>query len=178
MGSQSTTQAAGAPGATLDPRRWVAVVAVALSIVLSALDATIIALAAPAIAHQFALSASAAALIFLSYSVPLTLLILPAAELARRYRTLPLFLVAVVGFGLGSVLSGLAPVFPVLLVGRVVQGSFAAVIATQGVAVAATVVAPRERGRAMGLIGSLVPLGGVAGPGIGGVLLARFDWHA
>ncbi len=178
MDRQITAQAPGAAGETLDPRRWVAVSAVGLSIVLSALDATIVALAAPEIARQFQLSASAASLIFLGYGVPLTLLILPAAELVRRYRTLPLFLVAVLGFGLGSVLCGVAPSFPLLLAGRVVQGSFAAVIATQGVAVAAAVVAPRERGRAMGLIGSLAPLGGVAGPGIGGVLLTRFDWHA
>ncbi|HEV2235070.1 MAG TPA: MFS transporter [Ktedonobacterales bacterium] len=178
MDSRSPLQASGAAGSTPDPRRWVAVVAVGLSIVLSALDGTIVALAAPAMARQFQLSASAASLIFLSYSLPLTLLILPAAELLRRFRTLPLFLVAVLGFGLGSVLCGVAPAFPMLLAGRIVQGSFAAVIATQGIAVAAAVVAPRERGRAMGLIGSLAPLGGVAGPSIGGVLLTRFDWHA
>jgi MFS transporter, DHA2 family, multidrug resistance protein len=85
---------------------------------------------------------------------------------------------AVVGFCLGSIVCGLAPTFPTLLVGRIIQGSFAALIATQGIAVAASVVAPTERGRAMGLIGSLAPLGAVAGPGIGGLLLTRLDWHA
>jgi MFS family permease len=160
------------------PRRWLAVTAVGLSIFLSALDATIVALASPIIARQFHLSDSLASAIFLAYSVPLTLLILPSAELMRRFRTLPLFLSAVAGFCLGSVVCGLAPTFSTLLVGRVIQGSFAALIATQGVAVAASVVAPTERGRAMGLIGSLAPLGAVAGPGIGGLLLTRLDWHA
>src|SRR5262249_18440971 len=97
-----------------------------------------------------------------------------------RRRTLPTFLVALVGFGLGSLVCGLAPTFALLLVGRVLQGSFGALIATQGLAVAAAVVAPGERGRAMGLVGALAPLGGAAGagPGIGGVLLARFGWSA
>jgi MFS transporter, DHA2 family, multidrug resistance protein len=162
----------------LSPVRWLAVTAVGLSIFLSALDATIVALASPIIARQFHLSDSLASAIFLAYSVPLTLLILPSAELMRRFRTLPLFLSAVVGFCLGSIVCGLAPTLPALLVGRVIQGSFAALIATQGIAVAASVVAPTERGRAMGLIGSLAPLGAVAGPGIGGLLLTRLDWHA
>jgi MFS family permease len=159
-------------------RRWLAVAAVGLSIFLSALDANIVALALPPIAQHFHLSNSLASTVTLSYTIPLTLLILPFGGLIGRFRVLPVFLVAVLGFGLGSLICGLAPDFLVLILGRVVQGCFGALIATQGLAVAAAVVAPGERGRAMGLIGSLAPLGGVAGPGIGGQLLAHFDWSA
>ena len=159
-------------------RRWLAVVALGLSLFLSALDGTIVALALPTIAQHFLLSDSLASAVTLSYAIPLTLLILPAGDLVGRFRTLPTFLISVTGFGLGSITCGLAPNFALLLVGRVVQGCFGAVIATQGIAVAAAVVTPGERGRAMGLIGALAPLGGVAGPGIGGLLLAGFGWSA
>jgi len=143
-----------------------------------ALDGTIVALALPTIARHFQLSDSLASAVTLSYAIPLTLLILPSGDLVGRFHTLPTFLISVVGFGLGSLTCGLAPNFALLLVGRIVQGCFGAVIATQAIAVAAAVVLPGERGRAMGLIGALAPLGGVAGPGIGGLLLARFDWSA
>ncbi len=136
-------------------RRWLAVIAVGLSIFLSALDATIVALALPSMAHHFQLSDSLASAVTLSYAIPLTVLILPSGDLVSRFRTLPTFLIAVLGFGLGSLACGLAPNFPLLLVGRVIQGGFGALIATQGIAVAAAVVAPTERGRAIGLIGSL-----------------------
>src|SRR6266567_95932 len=159
-------------------RRWLAVVALGLSLFLSALDGTIVALALPTIARHFQLSDSLASVVTLSYAIPLTLLILPAGDLVGRFRTLPTFLISVVGFGLGSLICGLAPNFALLLVGRVVQGCFGAVIATQGIAVAAAVVSQAERGRAMGLIGALAPLGGVAGPGIGGLLLASFGWSS
>ena len=159
-------------------RRWLAVVALGLSLFLSALDGTIVALALPTIARHFQLFDSLASAVTLSYAIPLTLLILPSGDLVGRFRTLPTFLISVVGFGLGSLTCGLAPNFALLLVGRIVQGCFGAVIATQAIAVAAAVVLPGERGRAMGLIGALAPLGGVAGPGIGGLLLARFDWSA
>src|SRR5213082_3523270 len=124
----------------------------------------------------FRLSDSLASAVTLSYAIPLTVLILPSGDLIGRFRVLPTFLVAVLGFGLGSIICGLASSFPLLIVGRVVQGCFGALIATQGIAVAAAVVSPGERGRAMGLIGSLAPLGGVAGPGIGGLLLAHWNW--
>src|SRR3989440_207269 len=159
-------------------RRWLAVTAVGLSLFLSALDATIVALALPPIAHHFQLSDSLVSIVTLSYAIPLTVIILPAGDLISRFRTLPTFLAAVLGFGLGSIICGLASSFSLLIVGRVIQGCFGAVIATQGIAVAAAVVSPGERGRAMGIIGALAPLGGVAGPGIGGLLLANFGWSA
>jgi MFS transporter, DHA2 family, multidrug resistance protein len=159
-------------------RKWLAISAIGLSLFLSALDATIVALALPPIAHHFQLSASVVSAVILSYAIPLTVLILPAGNLVGRFRVLPTFLVAVLGFGLGSLTCGLASSFLLLLVGRVVQGGCGAVIATQGIVVAAAVVAPGERGRAMGLVGALAPLGGVAGPGIGGLLLARFSWSS
>ncbi len=158
--------------------RWLAVIAIGLSLFLSALDATIVALAQPAMAHHFQLSDSLASLITLSYAIPLTLLILPAGDFVGRFHVLPTFLFAELGFGLGSLVCGLASSFPLLLSGRVIQGSFGALIATQGFAVAAAIVPQTERGRAVGLIGSLAPLGGVAGPGIGGLLLSRWSWQA
>jgi DHA2 family multidrug resistance protein-like MFS transporter len=159
-------------------RRWLAVTALGLSLFLSALDATIVALALPSIAHHFQLSDSLVSVVTLSYAIPLTILILPSGDLIGRFNTLPTFLVAVSGFGLGSIICGLASSFPFLILGRVIQGCFGAVIATQGIAVAAAVVSPGERGRAMGIIGALAPLGSIAGPGIGGLLLASFGWSA
>nr|HET6903527.1 MFS transporter [Ktedonobacteraceae bacterium] len=159
-------------------RRWLAVAALGLSIFLSALDATIVALALPAIAQRFQLSESLTSAVILSYTIPITVLILPCGVLISRFRVLPTFLVAVLGFGLGTSICGLATSFPILVLGRVVQGCFGALITTQGLAVAAAVVDSTERGRAMGIIGSLAPLGGIAGPGIGGLLLTHFGWPA
>ncbi len=159
-------------------RRWWAVVAVSLSIFLVALDMTIVALALPYIARHFHLAASLTSTVTLSYSVPLTLLILPCGVVITRFRPLTSFLVAVLGFCVGSIICGLAQDFAFLLLGRVIQGIFGSVIPTLGVAGAVTVVSPAERGRAMGIITMLAPLGAVAGPGIGGLLLNYWGWSA
>ena len=163
-------------GISLRSLRWVAVAALGLSLFMSALDSTIVALALPSIAGGFHLTDSAAAWLFLAYAIPLTVLVLPSGALIKRYRTLPTFAVSVLGFGLGSLLCGVAPSFAMLLAGRVMQGSFAAVISTQAFAAAGAIVAPNERGRAMGLMGTIAPLGGVAGPGLGGLLISVFGW--
>ncbi len=160
------------------PLRWVAVAALGLALFMSALDSTIVALALPSIAGSFELSDSGAALLFLSYAIPLTILVLPSGAIVKRFSTLPTFAASVLGFGLGSLACGLAPNTVVLLAGRVVQGAFAAVISTQGFAVAGAIVSPKERGRAMGVLGTIAPLGGVAGPGIGGLLLSGFGWSS
>ncbi|MGI0080066.1 MAG: MFS transporter [Nitrososphaerales archaeon] len=159
-------------------RRWIAVVALGLSLFLSALDATIVALALPPIANHFELSDSLVVAVTLAYAIPLTLFVLPSVGIVNRFRSLPVFLVAVLGFGIGSVICGFAPIFLILLAGRVIQGSFGALIGTQGFALAAAIVSPKERGKAMGIIGTIAPLGGIAGPGIGGLLLGNFGWSS
>ncbi len=157
-------------------RRWWAVMAMGLSIFLVAVDTTIVALALPALAQHFHLSNSTASAVILSYAIPLTLLIVPVGIVINRFRPLTAFLVSVAGFGMGSVLCGLAQVFWMVLLGRLIQGMFGAVIATQGFAVAAAVVLPSERGRAMGVIAALAPLGAVIGPGVGGLIVRQWGW--
>ena len=156
--------------------RWVAVAGLGLSLFMSALDSTIVALALPSMVESFRLSDGSASLFFLSYAVPLTVLVLPSGAVVKRFATLPTFMVSALGFGLASLSCGLAPSLALLLAGRVVQGSFAAVISTQGFAVAGAVVSPTERGRAMGILGTIAPLGGIAGPGLGGLLISDFGW--
>src|SRR6266581_8577654 len=92
-------------------RRWLAVIALGLSLFLSALDATIVALALPTLAQHFQLSDSLASVVTLSYAISLTLLILPAGDLVGRFRTLPTFLISVVGVCLGNLICGIAPNF-------------------------------------------------------------------
>lgn len=150
--------------------------AIGLAMFASALDATIVALALPQIAGHFSLSSSIVSATFLFYSIPLTILILPSSSLLKRFNALPLFLASLFGFGAGSVLCGVAGSYLLLLAGRAIQGGFAAVMGTQAFALAASVVYPSERGRAMGIVGTIAPLGGIAGPGIGGALIEAFGW--
>jgi predicted MFS family arabinose efflux permease len=156
--------------------RWWGISALGFSIFLVTTDMTIVALALPSLAQHFHLADSAASAIVLSYSLPVTVLVLPVGMVLHRLRPLSAFVGSVAGFGLGSILCGLAPDFWVLLLGRVIQGIAGSVMMTQNLAMATALVAPSERGRAIGVMSSLATLGSVTGPGMGGLLLGRFGW--
>jgi DHA2 family multidrug resistance protein-like MFS transporter len=157
---------------------WWGVIALGLSTFLVTTDMIVVALALPTLAQYFHLSDSAASTIVASYSLPVTVLVLPVGMILHRGHPLTLFGSSVIGFGLGSILCGLAPDLWILLLGRVVQGVAGCVIMAQNLAVATALVAPSERGRAIGLISTLATLGSVTGPGIGGLLLAHVGWSS
>lgn len=158
--------------------RWWGVIALGLSIFLVTTDMTIVALALSALARHFHLSDSMASTIVASYSLPVTMLVLPVGMVLHRGRPLIIFVSSVIGFCLGSILCGLAPAFWMLLLGRIVQGVAGSIIMAQSLAGATALVAPSERGRAIGLMGTLATLGSVTGPGLGGLLLGRLGWSS
>ncbi len=157
-------------------RRWSAVLAIGLVIVMFGIDMNIVTLALPVMGRAFQQTDEAMSAVTLSYLLPFTLLMIPFGIVVTRWRILTAFLLGIAGFVGASVLCALAPSFIMLLVGRALQGVAAALMGTQGVAVVAVVVQPHERARAMGIIGSMGPLGGIAGPGLGGLLLSFWQW--
>lgn len=63
-----------------------------------------------------------------------------------------------------------------LLFGRVIQGIGASMTMATNTGITTEVFPMSERGRALGAIGAFVSLGSIAGPGIGGLILAHFSW--
>jgi MFS family permease len=76
------------------------------------------------------------------------------------------------------VVAAAAPSFVWLIAARAVQGGFGAVILALVPALVAGVVSPSERGRAIGIVATVGPLGSVAGPPLGGLLTAGVGWPA
>ncbi|HEY4385831.1 MAG TPA: MFS transporter, partial [Ktedonobacteraceae bacterium] len=157
-------------------RRWGVVVAIGLAIFMTAVDVNCVALALPVMGKAFQQTDEAMSAVMLSYLIPQTLLMIPCGLVVTRWQPRATQLLGVAGFGLASLLCTFAPSFGFLLVARALQGSFGTLVATQGVALIAAVVKPEERGRAMGIIGSMAPLGSITGPGLGGFLLATWGW--
>jgi MFS family permease len=159
-------------------RRWGIVMAIGLAIFLSAVDINSVALALPVMGKTFQQSDEAMSWVMLSYLLPQTLLMVPCGLVVTRWPPLLTQMLGVAGFGLASLLCAFAPTFGLLLVARAIQGSFGTLVTTQGVALIAIAVKPQERGKAMGIIASMAPFGAIAGPGLGGFLLATWGWRS
>lgn len=81
-------------------------------------------------------------------------------------------------YGVGSLLSGLAPSVRTLIASRVVQGVGGAMIFGTGVAILTSVFPPQERGRVLGLNVAAVYVGLSVGPFLGGVLTQQWGWRS
>src|SRR4051795_3175185 len=93
------------------------------------------------------------------------------------YGRKPVFLFAVIVFLLGSVLSGVSQTMGELIGFRAIQGLGAGGLMGGAQAIIADVVPPRDRGRYMGLIGSVFAVASVAGPLLGGFFVEALSWR-
>src|SRR4029077_9893388 len=65
-----------------------------------------------------------------------------------------------------------------LILSRVVQAIGSAMIQANGLAITNAVFPGKDRGRALGINGTVVASGSTLGPTIGGVLVSAYGWHA
>jgi MFS transporter, DHA2 family, multidrug resistance protein len=164
--------------ATRTASRWDAVLVVCLGVVLMSLDMTIVAVALPTIGAELHAPPAVAQWVLLGYSLPLVALSLPAGRWVDRAGPLPAFRLAVGGFGVTSALVALAPEIGTLVAARVLQGCAGALIGVLALPIVADAVRPEHRARAMSIVLTLIPLAGVAGPALGGLLTDTVGWRA
>ncbi|WP_327002339.1 MFS transporter [Dactylosporangium sp. NBC_01737] len=157
--------------------KWAGLAALLAGFFVILLDATIVAVASPRIQQD--LHASVAGLFWvtagylLAFSVPL----LVAGRLGDRYDPRRVFLAGIGSFAGASALCGLAPSVGWLVVFRVVQGLAAAAMAPQALTLIRRLFGADERGRALGLWGTVASAGALLGPLLGGLLTAALDWR-
>src|SRR6185503_11132987 len=159
--------------------RRLTLAALAVVVLLSALDQTIVATAMPRIIEQLQ-GLSMYAWVTTAYMLTSTVSVPIYGKLSDQYGRKGILIIGVVTFLAGSVLCGLAGEFgelPLLgsgmmqlIVCRAIQGLGAGALMTVSFAVMADLYPPRERGRLFGVFGSVFGVATVVGPFIGGFL--------
>ncbi len=136
------------------------------------LDATIVNVALPSIRSD--LDASGAQLEWAvgGYLLAFAVLMITGGRLGDMFGRRRLFVTGVIGFTVGSALACVAPTIGVLLVARVVQGGFAAMMVPQVLSSLQALYAPRERAAMLGVIGAVSGMSAVIGPVLGGWLVS------
>lgn len=105
-------------------------------------------------------------------------LVLPFASLLMKWfpvRKLTLFALGV--FALGSFISGFATNFPVLLIGRMVQGVGPGLILPIMFAMVLEVFPPNKIGSAMGLCSLIIMFAPAIGPTLAGFIIGALSWR-
>ena len=135
------------------------------------LDATIVNVALPSIRTDLHASGAQLEWTVGGYLLSFAVLMVTGGRLGDLFGRRRLFVVGVVGFTLGSALACVAPTIGLLLVARVVQGGFAAMMVPQVLSSLQALYGPRERVAMLGVIGAVSGLSAVVGPVLGGWLV-------
>lgn len=134
---------------------------------LAVLNQTIMSVAIPELITDFGIKATTAQWLTTGYMLVNGVLIPVTAYLMQRFSTRELFLSAMLAFLAGSVVSGAAPGFELLLIGRLMQAAGAGIIMPLLMNVVLAIYPPEKRGGAMGLIGVAIIFAPAIGPAYG-----------
>jgi EmrB/QacA subfamily drug resistance transporter len=147
-----------------------------LGMLLAALNQTIVATALPDIVADLG-GFEHYSWVFSAYMLTSTITVPLYGKLSDVYGRRPFFLLAIVLFMAGAVVSGLAPTMTVLILGRALQGLGAGGLIPLAMAVIGDLIAPRERGKWQGLTGAVFGVASVVGPATGGWISDNASWR-
>ncbi len=153
-------------------------VAIAASIVLATIDASIVNVAFPTLVDELDTSFNVIQWVALGYLLTIATLTLGMGRLGDVVGKKKLFVAGLVIFTVASALCGLVPTVGWLIAFRVLQAAGSVLLLALGAAILVEAFPPHERGKALGWIGTAVSLGIVSGPVIGGLLISTFSWRA
>src|ERR1700688_2562708 len=150
---------------------------VILAVIMQALDTTIANVALPYMQGSVSASADQINWVLTSYIVAAAIMTPPSAFLANRFGRQRVLMVAIGGFGIASMLCGMAQSLFQIVAFRLLQGFFGAALVPISQSILLDIYTPEERGSAMALFGVSVMVGPVLGPVIGGYLTDQFSWR-
>lgn len=167
--------------ATFQPdysRKWWVLLSVAMGIFLSTIDSSIVNVALPTLEENLDAGFATVQWVVVAYLLVVTSLMLGVARLGDMIGKKRIYQTGMVVFTIGSLLCGVAPSVGLLIAFRVIQGVGAVMMQALGMAIVTEAFPRTERGRALGIMGTVVSLGISIGPTLGGLIIGTIGWRA
>lgn len=142
------------------------------------LNATLLTPELPTIMADMGIASTTVQWLTSGYALTEAVIIPLAAYLMGRFSTRRLFIGGMTLFAAGSLVSAVAPVFPLLLLGRVMQACATGFVMPMVFSVILLVIPRERRGSAMGIIGLVIGFAPTIGPSLSGVLVDTVGWRA
>jgi EmrB/QacA subfamily drug resistance transporter len=162
--------------ARVGAERHVFFVLAAAAALMSSIDYSIVAVAIPDLTSAFDASLALVAWTLSSYQL-VQLIMLPASgKLSDSFGRKRVFLLCVVSFTLGSLLCAVAPTIWFLIAARAIQAIGGGGLVPSAVGIVADQYHD-HRAQTIGLFTSVLPLGSIIGPNVGGFILEHWTWR-
>ncbi|WP_171112152.1 MULTISPECIES: MFS transporter [Streptomyces] len=157
---------------------WLTLITVAVGVMMVALDGTIVAIANPAIATDLKASLAEVQWITNAYFLALAVSLITAGKLGDRFGHRQTFLIGVVGFAAASGAIGLSDSIAAVIVFRVFQGLFGALLMPAALGLLRATFPAEKLNMAIGIWGMVIGASTAGGPILGGVLVEHVNWQS
>lgn len=161
----------------MNRRRWVTL-NISIGVYMSTLDASIVNISLPTIVQSLNTHLTAVAWVVMSYLIVITGCLLVMGRLSDLFGQRKIYLLGFLTFTIGSALCGFSPTIYFLIGSRMLQGLGASALMVNGPAILTTAYPEEERGKALGIVGSVVSAGFLTGPILGGFLVEHLGWRS
>ncbi|HKY59157.1 MAG TPA: MDR family MFS transporter [Aeromicrobium sp.] len=141
------------------------------------LNETIMMNAIPRLMSEFEVSARAAQWLSTSFMLTMAVVIPVTGWFLQRVTTRQAYLLAMATFCTGTAIAAVAPVFSMLLAGRIVQAAGTAIMMPLLMTTLMEVVPEWDRGRIMGRVVMAISVAPALGPAVSGVILEFTSWR-
>jgi DHA2 family multidrug resistance protein len=156
---------------------WAIALTVTLATFMEVLDTSIANVALPHIAGSLGASQEEATWVLTSYLVSSAVVLPISGWLSDRFGRKRFYLTCVVIFTIFSVVCGLAPSLPILILARILQGAGGGGLAPSEQAILADTFPVEKRGQAFAVYGTAVVIAPAIGPTLGGWITDNYNWH-
>jgi len=170
------------PPTSLSARRmWAILLVVLIADALDLLDATITNIAAPTIVGNISGGPALIKWLGSAYALALGSLLVVGGRLGDKFGQRRLFLIGMTGFTLASAAAGLSVNPTMMIIARLFQGAFGALLIPQGIAIMTRNFAREMRATAFGAFGPMLGIAGIGGPVLAGFIInadiAGLSWR-
>jgi MFS transporter, DHA2 family, multidrug resistance protein len=176
MAAADTAPIADEPALKVRHPRLLMVAVMGASIV-QYLDATIANVAVPHMQTSLGATFDSVTWVLTSFIIASAVATPIVGWLADQIGSRRLFLWAVAGFTLASMLCGIATSLPEMVAFRIAQGAFAALIGPLSQTIMLDINRPSQHARAMAIWGMAVMIAPISGPMLGGWLTENYSWR-
>ena len=161
-----------------DPRRWFTLVIVILSVLIVALDTTVLNVAIPTILRDLHTTLPSLQWVITGYSLTFASLLIIGGRLADLYGARRIFIIGAALFGVGSLLASLAQSVPVLILGEaIIEGIGASLMMPATLGILSSTFHGHERATAFAMWGATAGAAVALGPLLGGFLTTNYSWR-
>src|SRR5450755_4348026 len=156
---------------------WAVALTVTLATFMEVLDTSIANVALPHIAGSLGASQEEATWVLTSYLVSSAIILPISGWISNRIGRKRFYMTCVALFTICSLLCGIAPTLPFLIIARILQGLGGGGLAPSEQAILADTFPVEQRGQAFALYGMAVVAAPAIGPTLGGWITDNFNWH-